>query len=347
MEMKKLMSSVSQWLNRGDDVVLAAIVASSGSAPRGAGARMAIIKDGSFAGTIGGGALEYKVQQMALDALKNKKSLIKSFALSSGDKEDLGMVCGGDVTVHIQFISSNNEQAVSLFKYGAALFSQNTNSWLVTCISEEAEWQMGICAQDSKESTEGNLPAEIFYYKQLFTNSAVQHEVSGKKYYSEPLTRAGKVYVFGGGHISQELVPLLSHLGFRCVLIDDLPKFACKELFPDAESVITGNFDDISSYAAITEKDYAVIMTRGHASDLAVQAQVLRLRPLYIGVIGSRKKIAHVTNKLLEQGFSQKEIDRVHTPIGLAIKADTPAEIAVSIAAELIMVRAESAGESI
>ena len=339
MEMKKLMSSVSQWLSNGEDVVLATIIASSGSAPRGAGARMAIIKDGSFAGTIGGGALEYKVQQIARDALKNKKNEIKSFDLSSNDKEDLGMVCGGDVTVYIQFISSCNEQARSLFEYGKELFSQNTNSWLLTDISGETEWGMGICANGS---IKGNLRHELILEKQLFANHPVQLEVDGRKYYSEPLTRAGKVFIFGGGHISQELVPLLSHLGFPCVLFDNLPKFACKELFPAAESVIIGDFENISAQVTITEKDYVVIMTRGHVSDLAVEIQALRLSPLYIGVIGSKKKIETVTNKLLEKGFSREAINRVHTPIGIAIKADTPAEIAVSIAAELIITRAEA-----
>ena len=154
------------------------------------------------------------------------------------------------------------------------------------------------------------------------------------------MTKAGRVYVFGGGHVSRELVPLLSHLEFSCVVFDCLPKFADKELFPTADDVIAGDFDNISASVHITEKDYVVIMTRGHSYDLTVQAQALRRGPRYIGVIGSRAKIALVSKKLREQGFLQEELDIVHTPIGIDIKADTPAEIAVSIAAEMIMIRA-------
>lgn len=318
--MKKLMCSVAEWLNKGEDVILATIIADSGSAPRGAGARMAIIGDRSFVGTIGGGAVEYRVQHMAAEALKDKKSLIKSFILSPNDKEDLGMVCGGNVNVYIQYISASDEKAKKLFEYGADLFTKNVDSWLITDITNENAGHMTILTADEKDGS--HLPED-------------------KKYYSEYLTKAERVFVFGGGHISQELVPLLSHLGFNCVVFDNLPKFANKELFPSAQGVVLGNFDNISEFVDITEKDYVVIMTRGHSFDLSVQAQALRIKPRYIGVIGSRTKIAAVSQKLKEQGFSQEEIAKVHSPIGIAIKADTPAEIAVSIAAELISARAD------
>ena len=300
---------------------------------------MAIISDGSFTGTIGGGALEYKVQQMALEALASpagRESKSKSFRLSPNEEEDLGMICGGDVTVYIQYISSQDEKARKLFEFAVELFSQNIDSWIVTDITDEAGWLMGIFPQGQKyENALSGLARE----KELFTSRAVHIEIAGRKYYSEPLTKAGKVYVFGGGHIGQELVPLLSHLGFGCVLFDSLEKFSNKELFPAAESVITGDFNNISASVSVTEKDYVIVVTRGHKSDSAVQAQAMKLKPYYIGVIGSRKKTETVAKRLLEQGFSQDEINRVHAPIGIAIKAETPAEIAVSIAAELILVR--------
>jgi len=336
-EVKKLMTVVSEWLSSGEDVILATIIAGSGSTPRGAGARMAMISGGCFTGTIGGGAVEHRVQQMALEALKDKKSQIKSFILSPNEKEDLGMICGGNVTVCIQYISTLDENARKLFAYGGELFSQNVDSWFVTDITDETDWRMSICAVDSKVG--GDLPDNA-REKGLFANRGVQVEISGRRYYSEPLTKAERVYVFGGGHVSQELVPLLSHLGFSCFVFDSLQKFANKELFPTTDGVVVGDFENISASVDITEKDYVVVMTRGHSSDLTVQAQALLLKPRYIGVIGSRTKIALVSQKLREQGFSQEEIDSVHTPIGIDIKADTPAEIAVSIAAELIMTRA-------
>ena len=335
--MKKLMNRVAGWLEQGRDVILATIIADSGSAPRGAGARMAVIGDGSFVGTIGGGAVEYRVQQIAAQALKDKKSLIKSFTLSPDDKEGLGMVCGGNVNVYIQYISASDAIAMELFAYGASLFEKNVDSWIITDITNEESWKMTIVTADKK--TGSPLPEDM--PDSLYSsNGEPQFVFAGKKFYAERLTRAERVFVFGGGHISQELVPLLSHLGFSCFVFDNLSKFADKELFPSAHGVVVGDFDNISGFVDITENDYVVVMTRGHSFDLSVQAQALKIKPRYIGVIGSKAKIAAASQKLREQGFKQAEIEKVHSPIGIAIKADTPAEIAVSIAAELIMVRA-------
>ncbi|MCL2164132.1 MAG: XdhC family protein [Oscillospiraceae bacterium] len=336
--MKKLMESVARWLNQGEDVILATIIADSGSAPRGAGARMAIIGDGSFVGTIGGGAVEFRVQQMAVQALKDKKSLIKSFTLSPNDKEDLGMICGGNVVVFIQYIPASDYNAGELFAYGFDLFTENVDSWLITDITDETDWHMTIFSEGG--TIGGPLPDDILNSAFLSNNRQFEH--NGRKYYSEYLSKAERVYVFGGGHISQELVPVLSHIGFSCFVFDNLPKFANRELFPSAQGVTLGDFDNISGFVDITEKDYVVIMTRGHSFDFSVQAQALKKNPRYIGVIGSRSKIAAVSQKLGEMGFSQEEISKIHSPIGIAIKADTPAEIAVSIAAELIMIRAEA-----
>ena len=323
--MKKLMICVSEWLSKGEDVVIALIISDSGSTPRGAGAKMAVKKGGEFIGTIGGGAVEYRAQQIAAVALENKKSQIESFTLSPNDKEDLGMICGGDVTVFFQYVSASDEKAKGLFAYGAELFEKNVDSWLMMDITDETGWRMEILTEEDK-----------------LKNLCGEKEREGRRYYTEHLTRAERVFVFGGGHISQELIPLLSHLSFNCVVFDNMPKFADKGLFPSAADVILGDFDNIKEYANITEKDYVVIVTRGHSHDFSVLAQALRRKPYYVGMIGSKKKNAAVFQKLREQGFSQDEIDRVHAPIGTAIKADTPAEIAVSIAGELIMTRAGS-----
>jgi xanthine dehydrogenase accessory factor len=305
---------------------------------------MAVTKGGELTGPIGGGAVEYRVQQIAAQALIDKASVIKSFVLSADDKENLGMVCGGDVTVHIKYIPSDNQKARELFTRGSGLFSQNVDSWLLTRIKAGAE-------KESSETSEEEL-SELEIYTSgdklrlpggtdvFFGQKPACFEHNGSAYYAEPLTHAGRVYVFGGGHCSQELVPLLSHLGGGCVVFVSLPEFANEELFPTAVDRIVGDFENISENISVTENDYVVIMTRGHASDFTVQAQALRLKPKYVGVIGSRKKIAFVSQRLRDIGFSQADIDSVRTPIGLDIKADTPAEIAVSIAAELILVRA-------
>lgn len=151
----------------------------------------------------------------------------------------------------------------------------------------------------------------------------------------------GTVYIFGGGHVAQELVPVLYHLDFKCVVFDDRSEFSNETIFPDAYKCIVGDFDKIDNYIHVKAEDYVCIMTRGHLSDYIVQKQILGTPAHYIGVMGSRRKTQTLREKLLADGFTETEIDRCKSPIGLAIKAETPAEIAISIAGELIALRAK------
>jgi xanthine dehydrogenase accessory factor len=321
-----------------EDTVLLTIIASSGSTPRGAGARMLVNKDGRVYGTIGGGAIEYKAEQLAAEIIKTKKSFVRGYKLEHKQVEDLGMICGGDAVVYFQFIPHADSNTLSLVESIIALFDQDEDAWIITDITDETAWSMGIY---SKSKGLVGLVLKEDELSLLLRGCSLQVNVGEKKYYSEPLVRAGRVIVFGGGHVAQELVPVLTHVGFRCVVIDDRKEFANNRLFPTADRVIVGSFENISDSVDISEKDYVVIMTRGHNYDFIVQKQMLVTDACYIGVIGSKNKIAKTNAMLLEAGIPQQAIDRIYTPIGLPIKAETPAEIAISIAAELIKVRAE------
>jgi xanthine dehydrogenase accessory factor len=176
----------------------------------------------------------------------------------------------------------------------------------------------------------------------LLRSDAVCIKEEEKLWFSTPIVSEGYVYVFGGGHIAQELVPLLGHLGFRCVVFDDREEFVKKDLFPQAEKLILGDFERIEKDLSLTGNDYAVIITRGHEWDLKAWAFALNSPAAYIGVIGSASKHEYVKEKLRERGFTDDSIEasRVHAPIGVRIRSKTPMEIAVSISAELISVRA-------
>jgi xanthine dehydrogenase accessory factor len=160
------------------------------------------------------------------------------------------------------------------------------------------------------------------------------------QYYTEPLTRAGRVYVFGGGHVAQELVPVLSHIGFSVVVYEDRENFARPELFPGASDIVMNDFAGISDKVTIGADDYVVIMTRGHQMDFEVLEQTLRTHARYVGCIGSAKKLEATKRRLVDAGIAETAFERLYSPIGLKIKAETPAEIAISIAAEMIMFRA-------
>lgn len=148
-----------------------------------------------------------------------------------------------------------------------------------------------------------------------------------------------QVYVFGGGHVAQALVPVLAGLDFSVTVLEERPQFAAPGLFPGAVQVILCDFLDLDKSVTITPQDYVVVMTRGHQGDYEILTQILRKRPYYMGCIGSRRKAALTRERLLSDGFSTETVEKLHSPIGLDIAAETPAEIAISIAAELILCR--------
>ena len=147
------------------------------------------------------------------------------------------------------------------------------------------------------------------------------------------------VFIFGGGHVSLELAKVVKYVGFEYVVWDDRSDFANKERFKEAKEVVCDQFSDILHKVNITEKDFVVIVTRGHACDYEIEKQVLKSKACYIGVIGSKNKNQVLYDKLIADGYTKEELARVCAPIGLSIAAETPEEIAISIVAELIMYR--------
>lgn len=326
--MIKLLSAMLDRLSAGEAAVLCSILASSGSSPRGVGAKMAVFADGTTLGTVGGGAVELLAVKKAVAALQNGTSSLCAFNLSADQINSIGMICGGAVTVYFQVFLPQDKTAAAVLSKWRTVLEQAQNGWLYLALTEEAVTDFAVY-------TDAELPqdkAELFKAKAVLTTSA-------PVIYTEPISRMGQVYIFGGGHVGAALVPVLAAVDFRVTVFDNRPDFAVQANYPAATRVLCGDYRDID--VSLTKYDYAVIMTPGHQADFEVLAQVLRTEATYIGCIGSRKKIEITNEKLKQLGFTDTDLARIHSPIGLDILAETPAEIAVSIAAELIRHRKE------
>ena len=328
--MKEILDAMLAALARGERAALCSIFASSGSSPRGAGAKMAVFEDGSTLGTIGGGAVERLSGLRALDAIKSGENELRSYDLHPNDVNDIGMICGGQVTVYFQLFSPQQEADIAVLKRWREKLGEGVDLWLLLALDGER-------VKEFRVLTRNELPPEK---KELFTTRAVWRD----GLYIEPLARAGRAYIFGGGHVGHALVPVLASVGFRVVMFDNREELAKPERYPAAEQVIFGDFRRIYDRVKLTADDYVVVMTPGHQADYEILSQVLRSEAAYIGCIGSRGKVAKTRERLLADGFSEAELDRVHAPIGLPILAETPEEIAISVAAEMIEHRARRAG---
>ena len=305
---------------KGHDAVLATIIWDDGSAPRGKGSQMLVGQNGLLAGTIGGGAVEGQAIAISREMLADgTNSRIREFRLRrDGSAQSTGMVCGGDVTVYFRRIPMAEDAWDALASEALRRIRQRQEGWLVQPLG-------------------GGIPY------------LTEEKTDKENCFTMPLPVGERAIIFGGGHIARALVPLLYTVGFRPVVFDDRPQFAAVERFPQADQVICGDFTRIGDYLTVGPEDYVVIMTNGHEYDFQAQVQVLRGETAYVGVIGSRKKTAFVNRRLREAGISEEAIAFVHTPVGTAIKAVTPEEIAVSITGEMILVRAtrrEANGET-
>lgn len=327
--MDRIFAKLLYMLEKKLDTVLVTIIADRGSAPRGAGSQMLVGEEGRILGTIGGGAVEGKADAMARQLMKEQRSCCHLFQLHDAAKENIGMVCGGDVQVQFQYIPGDSEYWANLAGKLLEMTSSREPGWLALKTDGSAP---SLLSGDGQAVLGDPVPGHQ-------TAEGWKPEQSGEVF-CLPLPIGERAVIFGGGHCAQALAPLLHTVGFRVTIFEERAEYGCRENFPTAEQILVGDYTRIADRLQITGEDYIVIMTNGHSYDLEVQDQVLRGEFAYVGVIGSRRKTAAVNQKLRERGVSEEAISRVHTPIGTPIKAVTPEEIAVSIAGELIYTRA-------
>lgn len=260
--MKAILDEMLAALSRGERVVLSSILASSGSVPRGAGAKMAVFEDGRVLGTIGGGAVERLSIQRAQDALKNGGSNeLKSYNLHPSEVASTGMICGGAVTVYFQFFAPEQAADIAVLKRWREMLDKDVDLWLLLSLDGDGVNEFHVVRREEIPQDK----ADYFSAKAVWKNGI----------YVEPLCHAGSVYIFGGGHVGRALVPVLATVGFRVVMYDNREELAKKENYPMASEVIFGSFSDIFGKVALTANDYAVVMTPGHQADYEILSQVL------------------------------------------------------------------------
>jgi len=326
-------------MDRGECCVLVSAVGGEGSAPRKIQSHMLVSQLGRVCGTVGGGAVEGSSLARAAQLLKEKKSNLQTFELYEHARNDIGMICGGKVQVHFQFVHPHDMEIRKMISEACAALSEGRDAWLLINLTAHV-----LSVFDGSVVHGACVPDEFL---SNMTASAQRCTLSQTEYYIEQLSYSDRVYIFGGGHVAQALVPVLASVGFRCVIIEDREEFCRRELFPQAQDVQLLTQQEWEEKLHIEKSDCICIMTRGHQNDLACQAFALHTQAGYIGVIGSKRKVAFVNDQLREMGFDEQQIARIVTPIGLEIGAVTPAEIAISIAAQMIAHRASSRKNSI
>lgn len=337
--MQKLISTILNLLENNHSVVLLSILESTGSSPRSTDAFMIVQEDGTTLGTIGGGNVEYIATKKALTLFQSKASTIALFNLSNKDSSNLGMICGGSISVYFHYLDGVNEQARIIFSDLKKAYSNRRTTWMIRKLHGDDVVDMGLFFDDSLHFFSTHLDLGLDFKQ--FTSSHATFIKGEFSYFIEPIVTTHRVLIFGGGHISQKLVPIITTVGFTPIVVEELELFATKDLFPLAADIVLTKFNQITPTLSINSQDYIVILTRGHQGDYEVLKHALKTNATYIGCIGSQTKVAFTTKRLKTDGFHLQDISRIHSPIGIDIKAKTPEEIAISITGQLIQHRAE------
>ena len=250
--MEDFFEKIVELNKSGEPAAFAVVIKTEGSTPRKVGTKMVILRDGRIVGTLGGGDLEKRVIEEAINAIKQGQPRIAFFTLDI-EEGKLDMMCGGKLDIYI-----------------------------------------------------------------------------------EPILPDAKLIIFGAGHITRSLAPLMKSAGFQVSIVEDSPDLLQKDKFTETEELIQTDMEQFAGNLPSDAQTYIVLLSRGFSRDKAILSKLIQKDFKYIGMIGSQRKIRTMEEELQKQGVPREAFSKLQAPIGLDIGAETPEEIAISIAAEII-----------
>jgi len=345
---ENIYQKIDHYLHEGQRVVLARIIRQAGSSPRTLGTACLVAESGRLTGTIGGGRLEFEVLTRAQGVLKNGRSTLLPFQMTGDEVAASEMICGGTVDVYLEPVFPGNETARDIFNHLALLSGQGHAGTLVTRIAEGIDWTDTGCRMlmepggkiTGRIDAPADLKQRVLYPGGDGQAVLVKSEKTDAAFFVEPIRPDDVLYLFGAGHVSRCVAGIAETVGFSVVVVDDRAEFASRDRFPHAVDIVAIPFTTAFEQIHVAASAYIVIVTRGHSHDRDVLRWALTQPVSYLGMIGSRRKREIIYRSLMDEGVAADRLARVHSPIGLSIGAQTPEEIAVSIVAELIAVRA-------
>lgn len=298
-------------------VVLMIVIECKGSSPGKVGFKMAVAEDGSITGSIGGGVMEYNMVELARKIVANKTSepFIKRQVHNSESEHDKsGMICSGEQT-HVFF---------PLY-----LSNLDTISKIKNSIDKGEKCLLTLLPNKILFSPNDNTIAQ--------TSTTIKSDEEWE--YKENVGLTDTLYIFGAGHISVPLSQIMKMLDFRVVVYDnrkELSTFTANG-FASQKQII--DYQKVENLVPEGDNSYVAIMSFGHKFDQIILRQLLPKKLKYLGMIGSKSKVQSIYDGLKANGFGDSDFARVDSPIGLNINSETPAEIAISIAAKIIQIR--------
>ena len=309
-EVDDILTPLSVWLKEKRKVALATVISTWGSSPRPVGGQMAIDSNGEIIGSVSGGCIEGAVITEGINSINDRKLRIKDYGISNDMAWEVGLACGGELKVLIQPLNLEDEIVYSI----------------VDRIENRKPTKLRINCSTGLRQIDNSITNQISIYDKI--NEEFIHVIDPKP----------RLFIVGAVHIAQALVSLAKTADFEIILIDPRDHFATKERFPNCK-IINEWPDTALSNFILDEGSHLVTLTHDPKIDDPALIYSLKKDIGYIGSLGSKKTHNKRCERLIDTGFDNNDLSKIHGPIGLDIKAKTPAEIAISIIAQIVNFR--------
>jgi xanthine dehydrogenase accessory factor len=333
-------------------MVLATVTRIHGSTPQKPGSSAFFGRNGLVAGTVGGGVVEGRVQKLALEAIVSKKSGHFLFNLANDISKKEEAICGGQISV---LVDANLQNYLEVFEQLGQSINNQIPGVLLTMVTGLSDNDVLINRYWMTNSFKPPIPEEFLEKIEPVVSEIILHrdptdyremelsipdEEPSSLFFLEPVFPQEHLVIAGAGHIGRALAHLADMLDFEVTVIDDRREYANSVNIPEADHIIVNDIGDSLTEIKKNNTTYVVIVTRGHKDDAAALRPCIGSDLAYTGMIGSANKIASMRVNFIENGWATaKQWDIIHTPVGLDIKSRTVEEIAISIAAQLVLVR--------
>ena len=312
-ELDDIFTPLSVWLKDKKKVALATVISTWGSSPRPLGGQMAIDSNGQIIGSVSGGCIEGAVITEGINSINDGKTRVKDYGITNDMAWEVGLACGGELKVLIQPLNIEDELVFHI----------------VNNIKKRELTKVKINCLTGSRKIDNSITNQLSYYDKQ--KNEFIHIIDPKP----------RLFIVGAVHIAQALISIARTADFEIILIDPREHFATQERFPNCK-ILNEWPDEALSNFTLDQATHLVTLTHDPKIDDPALIHVLKRNIGYIGSLGSKKTHQKRCDRLLHLNFSKNDLSKIHGPIGLDIRAKTPAEIAISIMGEIVSFRRQN-----
>ena len=315
------------------NTVLCRIVHSSGSTPRRDYPYMIVWFNGKITGTIGGGALEYKVIDKSKEVLSTGEPGLIAVDMNGKSIHSKGSLCGGSAIVLIEKFDAKQQQLILEI---SKLMDTGINPVIVTQVTIDDP--ISIVHHLTESTAENNLDIYADLLDKAFTHRRTYSKAKDDKILLCRYIHLPQVlHIFGGGHVGKAVAELAVNLDFDVLIYDDRADLVNLENMPQGVQISNDSLKHLQNTLSFDHHDLVLVTTRNHQFDLQIMSWLIDKNPGYLGLMSSRRKWIMIKNELEQSGSDKSKIDRICSPVGLYIASETVPEIAISIMAEIVL----------